>query len=323
MATLTLLQPGLLTSVQDLGRPGHAALGVAVSGAADTLSLVVANRLVGNPDGAAALEWTLTGGSLRADADVTLAVAGAPMPALVEPSGAAPRPLRPGAPFVLAAGDVLRLGAPAWGVRTYLAVAGGLDVATALGSASTHLPSALGGHQGRALRAGDRLPLGRTRGAPRAGLDAATLEGLAARLRRPRLRALPGSHAEAFDVGAREAFWRGRFTVSSRSDRTGVRLSGPAVPPAGSGSLLTEGLPLGAVEVPGPGEAIVLGVDGPPTGGYAVLACIAAVDLPRLGQARPQESLGLEPVTPQQAREAWERERRWLDAALPPAGAAP
>lgn len=319
MATLTLLKPGLLTSVQDLGRPGHAALGVPTSGAADALSLVVANRLVGNPDGAAALEWTLTGGALSTDADVTLAWAGAPMPAALEEPGAGLRPLRPGAPFVLQAGQVLHLGPPPWGVRTYLAVAGGLDVPLVLGSASTHLPGALGGLEGRALRAGDRLPLGRTRGAPRAGLAASTLEGLAARLRRARLRAVPGSHADAFDAAARAAFWAGRFTVSSRSDRTGLRLAGPAAPPPSSGSLLTEGLPVGAVEVPGGGEALVLGADGPPTGGYAVIACIAAVDLPRLGQARPQESLSLEPVTPQQAREAWQQEQRWLDAALPPA----
>ncbi len=319
---LVVLEPGLLTTVQDLGRPGRSALGVAPSGAADPLSLVLANRLVGNPDGAAALETTLTGAALRSEGPSLVALTGAPTAAVVEgPGGARPVPF--GAPVPLRPGEVLRLSRPGWGVRGYVAVAGGLAVPPTLGSASTQVAASLGGTGGGPLRAGERLPVGIPTQAPHAALRPAEAAEVATRLRRPRVRATLGPHAGLFAAPALATLWSAAFTVLDRSDRTGLRLQGPAAPPPGAGVLTTEGLPVGAVQVAGAGEALVLLVDGPPTGGYACPLCVAAVDLPRLGQARPHETLGFERVEPLEALEAWRAQRRWLDALRAPVAAPP
>lgn len=320
MAALTVLDPGLFATVQDLGRPGHGALGVAVSGAVDPLSLVVANRLLGNADGAAALELTLEGGAYQVEADTRLALVGAPLPLVAEIPGGTRRTLEPWAVHALTAGTVLRVGRAPWGVRAYLALEGGLCVAPTLGSAATHVASGLGGLGGGALRAGDRLELGtQARGPGPRALPHGLREALAARLRAPLLRATQGSHAERFAAPARRAFWSGTFLVSAQADRMGVRLSGPALEPPGGGVLTTEGLPVGAVEIPGSGQAIVLLADAPPTGGYPVLACVAAVDLPRLGQLRPHDSIRFLRVELDEARAAYREEWRRWDEALPPA----
>jgi antagonist of KipI len=317
MAALLVLDAGLLATEQDLGREGHAALGVARSGAADPLSLRVGNRLVGNPDGAAALELTLRGGTLRCEDDVLLSLGGAPLAAVLEAPGAGPRPLTPWSAFVAPAGSLLRVGGSAWGVRAYLCAAGGFDVPPQLGSASTHVSSGLGGRGGRALRAGDRLAV---RGSPGEGgartLGPGTVAWLEGLLRRPALRATDGPHAARFSPGAVRGFWSASFTVSDAADRMGIRLGGPAVPAPADGGL-TEPLPPGAVEVPPGGQPIVLLPDGPPTGGYPVLACVATVDLPRLGQARPHERIAFERVGLDEAREAYRERERRLAAEVP------
>ena len=320
MVALTVLDPGLLATVQDLGRPGRGALGVAVSGAVDPLSLVVANRLLSNADGAAALELTLEGGAYRLESDTRLALVGAPMPLVVEGPGGTRRTLEPWAAHALAAGTVLRVGRAPWGVRAYLALEGGLRVAPVLGSAATHVASGLGGLGAGALRAGDRLELGaRHAGAGPRALPQDLGVALAARLRAPVLRATAGSHAERFAAALRTAFWAATFLATEQADRMGVRLCGPALEPPAGGVLTTEGLPVGAVEIPGLGQAIVLLADAPPTGGYPVIACVAAVDLPRLGQLRPRESIRFQHVQLEEARAAYRDERRRWDEALPPA----
>lgn len=315
MAALEVLDAGLVTTVQDLGRPGHAASGVARAGATDALSLVVGNRLVGNADDAPALELTLRGGAYRLLAEHRLVLAGAPFEAHLEAPDSPPRPLSPWTPVTAPAGCVLRVGAPAWGARAYLCVAGGIDASRVLGSASTHLASGLGG---RALCAGDRVAIaGGSGGRGGRPLGATTVTWIEAHLRRPALRATEHPHAARFPAGAAAAFWGTTFRVSSRSDRLALRLEGPRIEAPDGGASVTEGLPVGAVEVPGDGAPLVLMPDGPPTGGYPVVAAVATVDLPRLGQARPHERLRFERVAPETARAAWRELAARLDAECP------
>ncbi|NLH12186.1 MAG: biotin-dependent carboxyltransferase family protein, partial [Holophagae bacterium] len=249
--------------------------------AADPLSLRIANLLVGNPEGAAALEITLSACALRLLRDAVLATAGAEMAVRVD-SRAVPA----WQPVLARAGQVLELGPADEGARAYLAVRGGLAVPVALGSASTHLAAGFGGVEGRSLCAGDILRVWPVT-APSSRRYGVVEPALRAFLTRAdTLRVLPGPHARALGTQALAALSGGTFIVSARSDRTGVRLSGEPVC-AGTGTLLTEGVPTGAVQVPPDGQPIVMLADHPATGGYPQLASVIAADLHRLGQLRP------------------------------------
>lgn len=273
-----VVRSGLLTTVQDLGRVGLAHLGVARGGAADPVSLRVANLLVGNPPHLAALEITLAGATLRFVRDALVATAGADADLRVDG-----RVVAGWQPVAVLAGQVLELGEVQGGARTYLAVRGGLAVPAVLGSASTHLAGGFGGVEGRALRAGDVLPFGPppppvTRRAGRVSARTRSfLVGTSV------LRVLPAAHLCASELAGLLA---ATFTVSPRSDRTGVRLAGPRLP-ATTAALLTEGVPTGAVQLPPDGHPILMLADHPTTGGYLQLATVIAADLHLLGQLRP------------------------------------
>lgn len=318
--TLTVLQPGMSTTVQDLGRAGHAAMGVAVAGAADPLSLRVGNRLVGNDDGAAALEFTLLGGVLRIDDDVVVALTGAPLSATVEDPHSGARPLPRYAATRLGAGALLRLGGSAWGVRAYLCVQGGIDTPLVLGSRATHTASGLGGLHGGPLRANDQLPIGAgaADSRPRA-LDARTAAQLDAWLRQPVLRTTDAAHTALFSASARAALWRDEFAVSTRCDRAGARLLGPPLQPPGDGVMPSEGMPLGALQMPSAGEVIILLYDGPTTGGYPTIATVATIDHARLGQLRPHEKVRFTHVHRDEARALFGAQTQWLAREIPPA----
>lgn len=305
MARIRVLAPGLLTTLQDLGRPGYGREGVAVSGAADGFSLRIANRLLGNPEGAAALEMTLLGGRFLFEEKALVALAGSDFGAVLERRGGeGSGSLAPWSSFLVGAGDVLRLGPSRSGARAYLAVRGGFAVQPFLGSAATHLPSGLGGHEGRALRAGDVLEIGPAEGpAPVArSLDPSEAEAL---LFRSTLRVVPGPQAEWFGDEVHVAFLGSEFVVDESSDRTGIRLTGPALAAKGACTLLTEGVVPGQVQATPDGRAIVLFVDGPTTGGYPKIASVIAADLPALGQARPRDRVRFASVTLEEARGAW------------------
>ena len=277
-----MLKPGSLTTVQDLGRPGLAHLGVPPSGAADPRSLRLANRLVGNREGAAALEATLQGPVLVARAPVTLALAGATADAHVDD-----RPVAMHAVLHLAAGEVLDLGPLRDGVRTYVAVRGGLAVELVLGSASTDLLTGLGPPP---LAAGDRLGLAaEEEGWP--VLDAAPVPALPAR---PRLRVLAGPREDWLAPDALDVLTATRWTVGPGSNRVGVRLAGGRLGRAREEELPSEGVVAGAIQVPPSGEPIVLLADHPTTGGYPVLAVVAHEDLPLVGQLRPGGEVAFE-----------------------------
>jgi biotin-dependent carboxylase-like uncharacterized protein len=289
MTAFEVLAPGALTTIQDLGRPGWAHIGVPRSGAADRESLRVANQLVGNADGAAALETTLAGPTLRFDGPVTVAVAGAPVDVQ-----AGDQRLPMNEPFRLDAGDALRVGTARRGLRSYLAIAGGIDVPLILGSAATDVLTRLGPP---ALKRGVVLRIGRPEGGRAArppALETPPTPGTPPTLELPDLALLQvilGPRADWFTRKSVNRLVTGEFTVNQASNRIGVRLDGPALERARSGELLSEGLVPGAIQVPPDGQPILLLADHPTTGGYPVIAVVHSRSLPRAAQVRPGQRL--------------------------------
>lgn len=280
MRAIEVLAAGLQTTVQDLGRPGLAALGVGSSGAADAAALRLANRLVGNAEAAAALEITLGGLQVRILGGAWIAVTGAPCPMSV-----AGRPVAPDSVTWVPDGEVMRMGVPATGLRSYLAVRGGIDVPRVLGSRSTDTLSAVG-HA--ALSAGDRLTIGREHARP-LGTDLAPV-------RHPgaddvRLRVVLGPRDDWFTHAAHRALLGEAYEVSAESNRIGMRLAGVPLQRSREDELPSEGMVCGALQVPPSGQPTLLLADHPVTGGYPVIAVVVAADIGRAAQARPGQRL--------------------------------
>ena len=288
MKEIHVLEPGFQTTVQDLGRFGYAHLGVSASGAADALALRAGNLLVGNAENAAVLEMTLTGAVLAFEATAVIALTGSdfdcgiPLWTAVE----------------IAAGTVVRCGGTRSGARCYLAVRGGIQTPKVLGSASTHLVTGIGG---RALRKGDVLSVGN---------DA---------IRRPRTLpvAPPAADGRLRATAGPQAAWFGAelyasaYHVTEASDRMGVRLRGPAIP-SPAGHMVTEGVSLGAVQVPPDGQPIILFVEHQTTGGYPKPANVISADLWRVGQLRPRDEVIFKRVTMDEALELLRWQEEWL-----------
>jgi len=291
-SAVEVVRPGPLATIQDLGRPGFGHLGVPHSGAADAASLRLANRLAGNPDGAAGLELTLGRAELRFPAGARAAVTGAPAAVTVRagPGGQA-REVPHGSAFTVPAGGLLRVAAPAVGLRSYVAVRGGIDVAPVLGSRSADLRSGLGPAP---LRAGDVLPVGgageiapggvTARGPGAAGGAAPVLPAAG---EPAELRVIPGPRDDWFAPGALELLCSATYAVTPASDRTGLRLDGPALPRANHHELPSEGVVTGAVQAPRGGRPILLLADHPVTGGYPVIAVVRSADIGLAAQLRP------------------------------------
>jgi len=311
-----IVKPGLLASVQDLGRYGHRQLGICPGGALDTLALAVANRLVGNDDSAAGLELTLGACEIRFENDTRIALAGEAFGATVD--GA---PLAPCWSVPVHAGQTLRLGGAPTGVRpglrTWLAVAGGIDVPPILGSRSTDLKAGFGGLEGRALRKGDRLPIGTSR------LDESQRKRKSFGVRAPdagdapgeptTLRALPGPEAEQFLQAAHKLLYAEPWRITPQSNRMGSRLAGPELKRRkGSTDMLSAGVVPGTVQVPPSGQPIILMGDAQTTGGYPRIAVVIRADLWKLAQAPLGSPLRLVEVDEQSAHDAWNARQRYL-----------
>jgi antagonist of KipI len=306
MSTLVVQAPGLLTTVQDFGRVGFGAIGVSPAGAADPVALRLANLLVGNEPGSAALEMTLLGGAYVFPKGAVVAVTGANMnPCL---NG---QPREMWTSHCVAPGAELTLGPTKNFARTYLAVAGGFQVKPFLRSASTHLLSGTGGFEGRALRKGDVLHIG----TPQRATSTRRVSHHALAAFRPRkvLRVTDGPQAEQFSREAREAFCRQTFFVSEESDRLGIRLTGPPILAPRSANMITEGVCLGAIQITPSGQAIILGVDQQTTGGYPKIANVIGVDLHRVGQLRPRADIRFERISLTVARALWIKQERLLN----------
>lgn len=296
-----VLGPGLLSTIQDAGRPGAASLGVPRSGACDPWSLAVANLLLGNEPGDAALEVTLVGPELRVLRSGSVALAGADLGAFDVDEE---RPLAPGGSHRLRAGSTLVFRGPpsgtggstgpgtagaAAGARAYLAVPGGFDVPVVLGSRSTCLVGAFGGLDGRALRPGDRLAAAAVDGRPdEPDAGARWPDSFAAAAPDSPIRVLAGPHAGSLPPAARDGLVEAPWHVAPASDRMGLRLDGePLADAAAGGSIVSIPVTWGAVQLPPGGRPIVLLADHQTVGGYPVIACVIGADLPRLGQLQP------------------------------------
>ncbi|MEV0322264.1 biotin-dependent carboxyltransferase family protein [Streptomyces sp. NPDC050658] len=271
-----VVRAGALTTVQDQGRPGHAHLGVPRSGALDAPAARLANRLVGNPPDAAVLETTLNGCSVRPRCAVTVAVVGAPCAVTVDG-----RPAAWGAPVRVPAGALLDIGAAVSGVRCYVAFGGGVAAEPVLDSRSTDLLSGLGPPP---LTDGTVLPLGSPFGAPHARVDAVPHPAPPHELI---LGIAPGPRADWFTPGALRTLTTRAYRVSSASNRIGLRTEGPTLERAFTGELPSEGMVLGAVQVPPDGRPVVFLADHPTTGGYPVIAVVREADLGAAAQAVP------------------------------------
>ena len=305
MSVIQVQSPGLLTTVQDLGREGFGPIGVSPSGAADPISLRLGNRLVGNLEGAAGLEMTLLGGTFLFPDGAVIALTGSDFGATLD--GA---PLALWTPTAVKPGQTLRAGSTRSGARCYLCVQGGIAVKPFLGSASTHLLSGLGGYQGRALRKGDVLHIGpadtsfRTKSlAPRA------LERLSPR---KVLRVTPGPQSDWFPEPSQQLFYNSTYRVAEESNRMGLRLEGPPVAQGSSGEMITEGVSLGAIQITAGGLPIILFVEQQTTGGYAKIANVISADLHSLGQLRPRDELRFERVDWDTARSLLLEQERFL-----------
>jgi antagonist of KipI len=299
-----VIKPGFLTTVQDLGRPGFAHLGLSPGGAADSISFRIANLLVGNDANAPALEITLMGPTLEFESAATIAISGCGT------SGSLPI----NESFEVAAGTTVPVGSLSDGARAYLAVRGGLVVPKVMHSYSTFLPVRIGGLQGRALRAGDELVIGKQTHVGFRKLSAEFLASL--RPHRGPIRVTSSLQSEWFDQETLRRFHQQAFTVTDQSNRSGLRLAGEPILGKYRRELLTEGIALGAVQVPPDGQPIILFVDQQTTGGYPKIANVIAADLPRVGQLRPRDEVRFQPVKVPHAIELLRQQERALREAF-------
>lgn len=305
--SIQVLSPGLLTTLQDRGRDGHALAGVGRAGAMDDVALRLANALVGNEDAAAVIEFGLVGPTLQFECAALVALAGAEPAATLD--GAAIEAWRP---LRIPPGTRLDLGRLRRGAFACLAVAGGFAAPPVLGSRASDVNAGLGPFGGRALRAGDRLSI--EADAPRDAPHGWSLDPrpwFDGDLARP-IRAMRGSHFDALDAASSAALFTAPFRVRADSNRVGLRLDGPALALAGPLELASEAVVRGTLQLPPGGAPIALMAEHPTTGGYPRIAQVAAVDLPRLAQRRAGQTLHFAPIELDDAQSRYLRREREL-----------
>ena len=306
-AGLKVLAPGLHTTVQDLGRPGYQAIGVPVSGALDSESLRLANALVGNAPGMAALEVLISGPSFEVVAEtVRVAIAGAGASLVIDVEKAR---VEAGQSVTLPRGETVEIVVGRRAACCYLAVEGGIAVPPVLGSASTYTRAALGGLDGRILRHGDVVPLAVARASERAELrrslpmQATTDQAV---------RVVLGPQQEFFTKQAVATLLDAEFRISQSADRMGMRLDGPLLHHRAGWDIVSDAIVTGAIQVPGSGQPILLLADHQTTGGYPKIATVVSADLPVVGRRRPGDALRFTAVTVEAAEELCRIEERRL-----------
>jgi antagonist of KipI len=307
-AGVVVVKPGMLTTIQDVGRWGFQARGVPVAGPMDPVSHRLANALVRNPPHVAGLEITLLGPELEFDDERVVAATGAQFDLLLDG-----RSMPSNAPFIVSAGARLRFGARRVGARAYLAISGGIAVPPTLGSRATHLISAMGGMQGRALIAGDVLPLGESTDVYGAvSLPQSSVVPLPDG--HARVRVLPGPQAEYFSPDALDVLQSGPYTIAQNSDRMGFRLEGPPLTHVRGADIISDATPLGVLQVPASGEPILLMADRQTAGGYPKIATVIAADIALAGQLGPGDTISFAVCTMREAVAALIAQERTLMA---------
>jgi len=306
--TLAIIRPGILTTLQDTGRTGYRTCGVPLSGALDTVALQIANRLAGNPPGTAAIEMLYAGAILEARGG-SVRVALACTDAIIEDDQGQARPVSAWRSVILRAGERLRVGRTTGTAASYLAVEGGFAVRPVLGSLSTTLHAALGGYQGRALRAGDEIEL--TLSAPSARGDYHA--PLAHEIKAPTcLRVMAGPQDASFEPDAIQLLANSTYAISAASDRSGLRLEGARLIHRKGHDLLSEPVATGSIQVPGSGQPIILLADHPTVGGYPKIATVISADLAAAGRLRIGHSVGFTLVDELTAQYARTELQQWL-----------
>jgi biotin-dependent carboxylase-like uncharacterized protein len=305
MKVIQVQAPGLFTTVQDLGREGFGPLGVSPSGAADPISLRLGNRLVGNAEGAAGLEMTLLGGTFLFPKGAVVALAGSDFGATLDDL-----PVEPWTSVEARPGQALRLGPTRSGARCYLCVQGGIIVKPFLASASTHILSGLGGLDGRPLRKGDILNVG----SGMLSFCKKTIASQALQRLSPRkvLRVTAGPQHDWFPESSQRLFHASAYRVSEESNRMGLRLEGPPIPTPSGGQMISEGVSLGALQIPNGGLPIILFVEQQTTGGYPKIGNVISADLSSVGQLRPRDEVRFERVTWEKARSVLKEQEELL-----------
>jgi antagonist of KipI len=292
MPEARVIKPGMLTSIQDLGRWGFQSRGVPVAGPMDSYSHRLANALAGNVAGAATLEVTLIGPELLFDDERVVGVAGAQFELTVNG-----RAVAANAPFAVTAGSRLQFGRRLRGTRAYVAVGGGIGVTPVLGSRATHLASRMGGLDGRSLEAGDRLPLGdpgsqvRRHAPAKVGMLRWPGDVRAMPDGHARIRILPGPQSDYFAEDALRALQAAPYAVGQDSDRMGFRLEGAPLRHLHGADIISDATPMGALQVPASGLPILLMADRQTTGGYAKIATVITADLDLAGQLGPGDTI--------------------------------
>ena len=308
MEVIEVIEGGMFTTVQDLGRYGYQRYGVPVSGAMDPFALRVANLLVGNDEGDAGLEVSMVGAQMSFLAETVLAITGADLGPLIDG-----RPLPMWRALAVPRGADLSFAGVRDGVRSYVALAGGIDVPVVLGSRSTYTPSRMGGFQGRPLAAGDRLSTSWQ--APPDRLEGRRLdpEHVSTYGHSHPLRVVMGPQDDAFTKKGIETFLSSTYSVTSMADRIGCRLDGAAVSSEGLAGIISDGSPLGAVQMTGEGFPIILAVDRGTTGGYVKIATVISADMWKLAQAGPGDTITFQRVNVEDAHKALEKQRGLLE----------
>jgi antagonist of KipI len=293
MPSLRVIAPGMLTTVQDLGRWGWQNRGVPVAGPMDPFAHRLANVLAGNPPDAATLEMTIVGPTLEFPDERRAAVAGADLDVSVDGRSAGPN-----SAFAVREGSTFRCGVRRRGARAYLAVSGGIDVPPVLGSRATHLPSAMGGVDGRPLRAGDVLPLGKR------GRESFHFRTWNEKTPDPFLRVLPGPQADRLVPDALDVLQSAPYVVDQESNRMAFRLNGAPLRHARAAEMLSDATPFGALQVPSAGRPMLLMADRQTTGGYPIIATVISADIQIAAQLAPGDSVAFVVTTLKEAMAA-------------------
>ena len=303
---IEIITPGLLTTVQDFGRVGVMKNGFTQNGAMDRYSMTVANRLCGNCDSAPVLEMTVLGVTARFTQDTVICVSGADFGAKIND-----KPIKRNKAYKINKGDILSMGAAKSGMRAYLAVAGGIVGEYVFGSASTNLKFAFGGHFGKKLQSGDVLSIG-TGAFPLGEID--KWENPESEYSKDaQLRVVLGPQNEMFTDEDIRLFLSQEYEVTAQSDRMGIRLSGEPLKSKNGMDIISDGIVFGSVQVPNSGEPIILMADHQTTGGYAKIATVISVDLPRASQLSAGNTVRFKSVTVEEAEQEAKKQKRFFD----------
>jgi antagonist of KipI len=310
---IQVVKPGWFSTVQDLGRYGYQQYGVPVAGAMDLFSTTVANRLVGNPDDAAVLELTLKGPELEFNGDTHIAITGADLSPTI---GGTSTPLWKCTKVYR--GSRVCFGTARSGARSYLAIAGGIDVPLVLGSRSTHCSSETGGFKGRPLRQGDVLHIGQLTQSAEGLMGKRLPDRLVPHYgKTATLRIIPGPQQHLFSAAAFATLTGSSYIVTPESNRMGYRLAGPRIVRKAPGHFISDCTTMGALQIPADGQPILLMADRQTTGGYPKIGTVITADLPLAAQLAPGNTVTLALTTIAKAQAALRKQRASLDAAFP------